>query len=985
MAGWFSRERVVETIACFSLAFFAGQIIFPGWFHDVFGITARGYWVFLFVTWGAARFGRHGALLIIVMTAIQMLLSMALAVGGSTTNQVLVGLLNFWLYMFVVTSVGVLLALIIDERRLTEAALRKNRDLFSKLSRRVPGVIYQFRLFPDGRSCFPFASEAIQDIYEVTPEQVREDASAVFAILHPEDYDGIVASIQESACTLNLWQHEFRVVLPHQGVRWRLGESQPEKLEDGSVLWHGFITDITERKQSEERIQRLTKLYKALGEVNQAIVRMEQQAELFPLVCRCAVEFGGMNKAWIGQLEEASGMIMPAASYGDWQDYLKNIRVSLHADIPEGRGPAGTAMRENRSIVINDYFTNPMTAPWQAQAAKFGWVSAAAFPIQRGGRPFAVLCVYHAEIDAFDGEVIALLEEMSKDISFALDNFDREMQRRVAEESQRLAASVYESSSEAMTVTDADGIILTVNPAFTRVTGYLPEEVIGKNSSILGSDRHDEKFYRAMWHDISTTGHWQGEIWDKRKNGEVYTVWLTINTIFNEDGTVHRRVSLFSDATEWKKAEELIWRQANFDALTLLPNRQMFHDRLDIDIKKSLRANLPLALMFLDIDRFKEINDTLGHDKGDAILKESAQRLSSCVRETDTVARLGGDEFTVILSELEDSGSVDRVAQEILRKMAEPFRLGEDVVYASASIGVTLYPADATGIEALLKNADQAMYAAKNQGRNRYSYFTSSMQLEAQTRMQIATELRGALADNQFKLFYQPIVELVTGSIHKAEALIRWQHPKRGRVSPAEFIPIAEDTGLIVDIGEWVFREATQQAKRWRASLHPAFQISVNKSPVQFREETTDAVAWPDQLKRAGLPGQSIVVEITEGMLMDASDVINSKLLAFRDAGIQVSLDDFGTGYSSLSYLKEFDIDYLKIDQSFTRNLAPGSNDMALCEAIIVMAHKLGMMVIAEGVETVEQRDLLLAAGCDYGQGYLFSRPVPPEEFEKLL
>ncbi|HLD10176.1 MAG TPA: EAL domain-containing protein, partial [Methylophilaceae bacterium] len=434
-----------------------------------------------------------------------------------------------------------------------------------------------------------------------------------------------------------------------------------------------------------------------------------------------------------------------------------------------------------------------------------------------------------------------------------------------------------------------------------------------------------------------------------------------------------------------REAEQLIWHQANFDLLTELPNRQMFHDRLDQDIKKASRADRPLALMLLDLDQFKEVNDTLGHDMGDVMLKDVAQRLSSCVRESDTVARLGGDEFTILLGDLVDPGSVERVAQDVLRKLTEPFHLGNEVAYVSASIGITLYPEDATEIETLLKNADQAMYAAKKQGRNRYSYFTSSMQQAVQTRMQIANDLRGALAGDQFWVAYQPIVELATGSIHKAEALLRWQHPTQGLISPAVFIPVAEDTGLIVGIGDWVFREAAHQAKRWRVSLHPEFQISVNKSPVQFHNESQTPLAWYDHLQQLGLPGQSIAVEITEGLLLDAGTLVTKRLLEFRDAGIQVAIDDFGTGYSALSYLKKFDIDYLKIDQSFTRNLAPGSNDMALCEAIIVMAHKLGMQVIAEGVETEEQKNLLTAAGCDYAQGFLFSRPVPAEEFELLL
>jgi len=334
---------------------------------------------------------------------------------------------------------------------------------------------------------------------------------------------------------------------------------------------------------------------------------------------------------------------------------------------------------------------------------------------------------------------------------------------------------------------------------------------------------------------------------------------------------------------------------------------------------------------------------------------------------------------------LNDLHIADRVANDVLQKLSEPFQLDGDVVYISASIGITFYPQDATEIDTLVKNADQAMYAAKSHGRNRYHYFTLSMQQAAQTRMRIANDLRVALAGKQFWVAYQPIVELATGNIYKAEALIRWQHPTRGLISPAEFIPIAEETGLIIEVGDWVFREAVKQVQAWRTSLHPEFQISVNKSPVQFHNPNHNTEGWLECLNQLGLPGKSITVEITEGLLLDASSIVTERLFEFRDAGIQVALDDFGTGYSSLSYLKKFDIDYLKIDQSFTRNLAFGSEDMALCEAIIEMAHKLGLAVIAEGVETPEQRELLISAGCDYAQGYLFAKPMQPLEFESFL
>ena len=443
-----------------------------------------------------------------------------------------------------------------------------------------------------------------------------------------------------------------------------------------------------------------------------------------------------------------------------------------------------------------------------------------------------------------------------------------------------------------------------------------------------------------------------------------------------------RMVGTHTDITERKQSEALIWRQANFDALTGLPNRRMLRDRLEQNIKQSRREGLRVAVLFIDLDHFKQVNDTVGHAKGDLLLIEAAHRIRHCVREVDTVARLGGDEFTVVLSELGDPKRATEIAQQIVHALGEVFLLGGDTAFVSASVGITMYPDDATEIEDLFKHADQALYVAKDAGRNRVGHFTPALQEAAQTRGALAKDLRRALAEQQFRVVYQPIISLASNEVHKAEALIRWQHPERGLVSPAAFIPIAESTGLIVEIGDWVFRQAAQQVQQWRGLFNPRFQISVNKSPVQFVNARGSQQAWFAYLAELGLPGQSIVLEITEGLLLDAGSGINEQLLELRDAGVGVSLDDFGTGYSSMSYLQRYDIDYLKIDQSFVRNLGVSAKDLALVKAIIVMAHELGLKVIAEGVETPEQRDLLLAAACDYAQGYLFARPMAVADFE---
>lgn len=450
-------------------------------------------------------------------------------------------------------------------------------------------------------------------------------------------------------------------------------------------------------------------------------------------------------------------------------------------------------------------------------------------------------------------------------------------------------------------------------------------------------------------------------------------------------GQALRMLGTHADITERKTADALVWRQAHFDALTGLPNRRLMRERLIQEIKKCRRSGHKLALLFIDLDHFKEVNDTLGHDRGDELLIEAAQRIQRCLRETDTVARMGGDEFTVIITGLTDESNLQSILPKLLNTLSASFQLGLEQVFVSASMGVTVYPTDSLEVDDLLKNADQALYVAKAAGRNRFSFFTPALQEAAMQRAQLTHDLRAALPAQEFRMVYQPIVTLATGKIHKAEALIRWQHPRRGLISPAEFIPVAESSGLIVELGEWIFAQAAAQVKNWRADLHPDFQISVNKSPLQFENPNPNHIPWIDQLRVLGLPGESVVVEITEGLLLSTSSGVVDQLLKLRDEGINVSLDDFGTGYSSLSYLQKFDIDFIKIDQSFVRDLRAGTTDLVLCQAIIAMAHALGMKVIAEGVETAEQRDLLKAAGCDYAQGYFYSRPVNPAEFEAMV
>ncbi|ADQ85130.1 EAL domain-containing protein [Methylovorus sp. MP688] len=441
-------------------------------------------------------------------------------------------------------------------------------------------------------------------------------------------------------------------------------------------------------------------------------------------------------------------------------------------------------------------------------------------------------------------------------------------------------------------------------------------------------------------------------------------------------------------------SQKLIWKQANYDFLTGLPNRPMFHKQLAEEIHKSLQHQQPLVLMFLDLDNFKQINDQLGHSIGDKLLVETGARIAAVARDCTLLARLGGDEFTIVLSNVQNQQQVEWLCERILRQVSLPFTIENHVVYVTTSIGIASFPEHSRDVETLMKYADQAMYEAKRLGRNRYQFFSPSMQELAAHKLQVSNDLRHALNRHELVMYYQPIVDLATNEIHKAEALVRWQHPTRGLVPPFEFIPVAEETGMINRMGDWVFRQSARdtvtlvQESLASRSVPPdgnvvdatIFQVSINVSPLQF-QSSQELQTWQAYLDQIGLPAECLAIEITEGLLLEASDQVKATLTQFRDAGIATSIDDFGTGYSSLAYLKKFHIDFVKIDRSFVQNLGAGNDDMVLCEVIVDMAHRLGMRVIAEGVETEAQLELLKRAGCDFAQGYLFSPALPFDQF----
>ncbi len=734
--------------------------------------------------------------------------------------------------------------------------------------------------------------------------------------------------------------------------------------------------DVTALIAAEQQARRLSAFYSTLSHTNATIVRCTSQDELLPRICSIVVEHGGLLGAWIGQIDEPTTMIQPIANAGVDPKYLNALHLSTDPRRPEGAGPTGTAIREGRHYICNDFLAAQNTTVWHEWAVKLGFRSSAAFPLYRGGRVFGSLNLYAGEAGLFTDDLIALLDEMAVDISFALDNLQRE-------EELKLAATVFDSSREIIVITDANTNIISVNRAFSEISGYDSAEVIGQNIRILKSGRQDASFYDAMWKSIKSVGYWQGELWNRRKDGEVYPAWVSISAVRNEGNVIEKYISVSTDITEFKQAEDRIRYLAYYDPLTDLPNRTLLRDRTEQVLHNASRERRQAALLFLDLDNFKNINDSLGHLSGDELLQEVAKRIQSELRQSDTVGRLGGDEFLILLADV-NVGAAMHVARNLLNGISRPFTAQGHTLTVSASIGIALFPRDGNTFEELHKNADIAMYKAKELGRNRYHFFTQELNSAAMERLVLENALRRALDENQLNLHFQPQVEIASGRIIGTEALLRWNHPELGSVSPAKFIPVAEESGLIGPIGAWVVREACRQNKAWQDAGLPPMVVAVNTSTRQYSMGDVYAMV-SDALQSSGLDPRYLEVEITESLLAQDIDATLDVLTNLKALGVQIAVDDFGTGYSSLAYLKRFPLNKLKIDQSFVRDLDTDEDDRAIAAGVINLGHSLQLTAIAEGVETEQQLETLRTLGCDEAQGYLFSRPLPPEELERLL
>jgi diguanylate cyclase (GGDEF)-like protein len=758
------------------------------------------------------------------------------------------------------------------------------------------------------------------------------------------------------------------------------------------------LQDATEPTRAKARARRVSRMHTMLSKCNKAIVRRAREAELLTLVCRDAVQIGGLSAAWVGWADPDSDQVIPVASFGGRAKSLWGVPVELDPGSPLAHGPTGTAVREDRPVWCQDFLADPSTAPWHAIAYKAGWGASAAVPLHRAGATIGALSLYAADPDFFNADIRRLLLEMAADISFALETFDRETLRedavRALQESEAFNVGVLDSLSEQIAVLDSHGEIIAVNQAWRqfalgngapRLAGHL----VGRNylDAAMPARTH------ASGPDDSALVGLTGIRDVLAGNLPYFDMKYSCDTP-DELRSFRMRVTPLRGArngvvvsheniTQHSAALAHIERLAHFDTLTGLPNRKLLADRVSHDLSRASRGNEPLALVFLDLDRFKYVNDSLGHRVGDELLRQLAHRLLTTVRGEDTVSRLGGDEFILVLPNT-DTGGASHAVQKLLEVIAQPFQVESHELALTASVGIALYPVDAQDYDGLARCADIAMYRAKRAGHNTYRFFTAEMQARSVRTLLLENALRRALEQNQLVLNYQPQISLETGAIIGAEALLRWWHPELGAVSPSEFIPIAEDCGLILPIGEWVLREALRQAREWRDSGLPSITVAVNLSAVQFRQANLpQRVA--QILEEMQLPPETLELELTESTTMENPAAAVEMLDKLHDNGVRLAIDDFGTGYSSLSYLKRFHVHKLKIDQSFVQNITEDPEDRAIVRALLSMSRSLELTTLAEGVSTLEQLEFLREHGCDAVQGFFFSTPLPADQFADYL
>ena len=828
-----------------------------------------------------------------------------------------------------------------------------------------PVVLYTLQ--PDQAGAkLTWVSSNIQRLLGYTEEQVLQ-ADWWASHLHPDDWEDALARVSRLSDTHPV-SHDYRFFNAAGQVRWlrdelRLARSGEGPSSEAFGAWH----DITESKLAEQlRETRIAVLDGLMG--NRALpLILGEIAERLEAVhpdMRVSILVSDPRS---DRLQTAAAPSLP--------DFFNAVVDGLEP----GHGSCGTSAASGEECIVEDICTHEFWASHKEVAERAGLRACWSIPFKdQAGKVLGAFGTYYAQPRTPTREELDLIGEFARIAGLAVE-------RGRAELSLRQAAAVFKSTREGVVITDLQPRIVDINPAYTTITGYTEADVLGRNPSMLQSGREDLAFYQAMWGSIVETGHWQGEIWNRRKNGELFPELLTISTVYDAEGLPSNYVGVMTDISQLKDSEARLEHLAHYDPLTHLPNRLLLQSRLKHALETAERHKRRVAVLYIDLDRFKNVNDSLGHPVGDELLEALALRMRARLREDDTLGRLGGDEFLLILEDVQRPDNAAEMAKEMIQMLEQSFHLpsGHEV-YVGASIGISLYPDDGLTSTALIQHADVALYQAKETGRNTFSFYTPGLTEAADERLEMEARLRRALVQNEFVLHYQPQVDMHTGKVTGCEALVRWNDPERGLISPIRFIPLAEETGLIVPLGEWVLHQACAQARAGLDAGLPPLLLAVNLSARQLQQANiVERVAAI--LDKTGLPAAHLKLELTESMIMGHGEEAVVLLQALKDLGLSLSIDDFGTGYSSLAYLKRFPIDELKIDQGFVRDIPLDHDDMEIASAIISLARSMRLKVVAEGVETEAQRDFLLQQGCNAYQGYLFSEPLPAEDLARLV
>ena len=817
-------------------------------------------------------------------------------------------------------------------------------------------------------------------------------------VLSPASAAAMMAALKaaETAADGRSPRRQIEVPGPDGSDWFELSITRREPLSRDPPRYLMLCREITEHKRDEARILRLNRLYATLSASNHVVASARDPEAMLGEICRLAVTSGEMRQAWAGMIEPDTRLIRPVAWFGDGSGYLEGLAISLDPDDPKGQGPFAVALRENRPFWVNDFMADPSLMPWQEQARAYAWGAAAVLPLHRDGVVIGGLAIYAGQSDRFDVNSQQLLLDMVCDIDAAFDRLSLEATREALEAAIKASEvkfrEITESTHEVIWSLDPESLgYLYVSPSVERLLGFTAEEVMARPFGSAFRMEDAEQLKRKLSHELADfcAGLQSSDIVSTRENEllakDGSMIWAeSVTKLVRNPRTA--RVELHGvtrDITERKFAKEQIERLAFFNPLTGLANRTLLHDRIRNGLDLAKRSSLPLALLCLDLDNFKRVNDNLGHAMGDRVLLEVSRRLKANLGDADTLAHTSGDEFAVVLPD-SDTTSTLAMAERLRQSVAQPCRLDAEPLFLTASVGIALFPGDGTTMEALMRNANTALHQAKLAGRNAIDYFTPSVQERSSRDLRLTNALHQAIERQEFSLLYQPQLELSSQRVFGAEALIRWTHRDLGPIAPTEFIPLAEASGLIVPIGAWALGRALKEANAWTAFGLPTLTVSVNISAAQFDKEDLVGMVI-DQVNAEGFPPDRLELELTESVTLENPERALAQMARLHAEGIRLAIDDFGTGYSSLSYLKRIRAHRLKIDQSFIRDLVTNEDDQAIVATIVSLARSMGLRTIAEGVETPEQLALLRGLGCDEIQGYVLSKPLPQAAFVQFM